>query len=1093
MYQTLLARVVESGVQVVPFVGAGLSAYGDPTERLPLWRELLERLVSEGVGLGLIPEQGDPLTVAALEEGRYIEATDRILDALGEPTFRRIVEKELDDSEKSTPPAVAELVAIGWSLIVTTNLDRLISRAYLERYGQPLRTVNSLDTRALAAAFAGTLGSAQTMLAQIHGDLDIYPSWRLTTSHYRQLLRDPGYVLALQHLFLRRLFFVGFGLQDEDFDFLLKTITSIYPPGVGEFYALIARSRKQDPSITKLIHDNGLRPIFYDVEPNPDASDPFGGHRAVYECLEDLASNWAATRTGLRITLKYFPEPDPLLVAREPELDLLQKQVEGRGSHIVQVIGLGGLGKTSLIQQYIAERTPRIAAAGYSSVFGCSFYRADVAEFIGDLAHAMGTADVLSVAKRVESICVQLRRRRTLLVLDGLENIIDVERQLRSPYLNQILDATVAGHGTVLITSRVLALGGLLDDSLRIELAPLSADQVREFLQRWGLKKLDQAVGERLETVTGGHPLALRILAGVLAGTGSAEAAQTLDRSSVIAVSDEVDPLRENRLARVFDSYLRHLSDSEVAFMTSWTAFDAPASYPLIEQALGHFYPDTEVNKPLLGIDLRTVVVSLLERRLLTTSQVGELSGHPTVREYFARVTSDRGHSLSPIHRFLASEYLHNAPVEPETFEEAAPLLVACRHAAACEDWTLFDELFRRRLMRGFRLYLCENLGAWEEALGLARLGEHPSFPASQTAEPCFYPINVARCLKHLGRSEESRAQYLDTLKTKLCAHEPETAMYVNNFLTLLIWRGELQSADSLAELNVRALSWIIEPWKLRTQVEHGFSSLAYLRLLQGDLPAASAYFEHAASAWDEYGEERFWFFDYYPYYRAELRLLTSTPNAHEQALEDVRALLAIAEASHWPESICRGHLQAALVFLHKADGSGDAPPLARAEEHLEQAVLVPEGLIVPDVRISYLLIRMKLALLAQENSSRETIDPGVFEDLLGRAAMLVESSGLALAEPEIIAARGAFAYMQGSLEVASTLYTEALAVCSRTGNYLAARSSRSALGWLGARLGLPTPTWSPNAHPDLIELVGTPLSREWMLDRLGSVERIGT
>ena len=257
----------------------------------------------------------------------------------------------------------------------------------------------------------------------------MYPSWRLTSSHYRQLLRDRGYVHALQHLFLKRLFFVGFGLQDEDFDLLLNTITSIYPPGVGEFYALIARSRKQDPAIVKLIRDSGLRPIFYDVEPSPDPSDPFAGHRAVYECLADLASNWAATRTGLEITLKYFPEPDPFVIAREHELGVLQQWVEGKGGHVVQVIGLGGLGKTSLIQQYITQRAPNIAAAGYSRSFGCSFYRADVAEFISDLALAIGSAGVLSVARRVEGICAQLGRHRTLLILDGLENIIDAERQ----------------------------------------------------------------------------------------------------------------------------------------------------------------------------------------------------------------------------------------------------------------------------------------------------------------------------------------------------------------------------------------------------------------------------------------------------------------------------------------------------------------------------------------------------------------------------------------------------------------------------------------------------------------------------------------
>jgi hypothetical protein len=108
-YQELLGRVLQSGASVVPFVGAGLSVYGPEDQRLPLWRELLDRLIAEGQEAGLIPDAGDHVIDAALATRQYIRATDLILDALGEPTFRR-----------------------------------------------PLRTITSLDTHALAAALAGS-------------------------------------------------------------------------------------------------------------------------------------------------------------------------------------------------------------------------------------------------------------------------------------------------------------------------------------------------------------------------------------------------------------------------------------------------------------------------------------------------------------------------------------------------------------------------------------------------------------------------------------------------------------------------------------------------------------------------------------------------------------------------------------------------------------------------------------------------------------------------------------------------------------------------------------------------------------------------
>jgi len=281
--------------------------------------------------------------------------------------------------------------------------------------------------------------------------------------------------------------------------------------------------------------------------------------------------------------------------------------------------------------------------------------------------------------------------------------------------------------------------------------------------------------------------------------------------------------------------------------------------------------------------------------------------------------------------------------------------------------------------------------------------------------------------------------------------------MYVNNFLTLLIWRGELEAADALAELNVRALSWIVEPWKRCTQIEHGFSSLGYLRLLQGDLRAATACYELAAVAWDAYDADRQWFFDYYPFYRAELRLALD-PDAHELALEDIRVLLAVAEVYRWPESICRGHIQAALVHMHEAERSGELGPLTACDKRPRGCGARSRGDDGADVRITHMLSRIKLALLASELSPRDGVDRGALSNLIDQAEMLVESSGLALPKPEITGARGALAYLRGSLEAASALCTEALAECSETSNHLAIGSTRSPLGWLRVRLDMPSP-----------------------------------
>jgi SIR2-like domain/NB-ARC domain len=1082
-YEELRERVLQTDGRVVPFVGAGLCVYGEEGQRLPLWGELLERLVAEGVELGLVDEGKRQAIERALQKRHYIKATDRIIDDLGEPTFRRLVERELDDTGKETPPAITKLVEVDWPLIVTTNLDRMIARAYLERHRKPIHGVTSQDLRKLAAAMSGALRSERTLLAQVHGDVDTYPSWILSKRHYDQLLQEPGYLQALKNLFLSQVFFVGFGLRDDDFDLVLETIAEIFPEGGGEIYALIGASQKGKKVVRDLVKHNGLRPIYYDDSNPPVPTDPFGNHRPVYECLAHLAASWAVARGGLDVTLKYFPELDPHMVQRVADIDRLAEAIDVGG--VVQVLGLGGSGKTSMIQQFLAGRRLEIASAGYEAIFGCSLYRADISQLISDLALATVELATGSIPEMVESICRHLQAHRSILVLDGVEVVLDAEGAMRNPYLLQILDGVLDGCGLIVLTSRIAASGGACDRSREIEISPLTAAEIRDFLDLWGLGGLEESAKRRLAEVTAGHPLALRILAGILMDVPERDAMATIERSSVIDASDEVDPLRENRLARVLGSYLQHLDSAEIAFLVGASALQGPAPFPVVEAALSRSYPDTAINAELVGRDLRPIIEKLIRRRLLTVGGGGELSSHPTVREYFDRRAAEATESLAPLHRFLAAEQLRESSTSPEEFEEAAPLILAARHAAAAEDWTLFDELVRRRLMRGPRQHLCNSLGAWEEGLALARIGQESSFPSEAAPEPAYYPATVARCLKHLGRSSESRRVYRQALDAAGRSRDPHTAKYVNNFLTLMISRGELERADMLVELNTRALGWIDEKWQYRWQLEHGLASFAYLRMLQGDPVESLRLMDLSEQAWSDHPGGPMRLFSHYPYHRAELLLLRD-PACHDAALQAVWGLLSVAREESWPESVCRGHVQAARVYLDRCRRSGSRRDLESADQHLLDANQIPAGMIVPEVKIRHLLTQVNRYLV--RCSLHEPVDSDHVElnDLVSRLASRVEMSELHLFDPEVSAAWGALAHMRESPGEARRHYLRAVEQCREQGNAHAAISPRSPIYWLGSWVG-PEPVSPPPWSVDPAEFVDAGLTEDQMFDQLAA------
>ncbi len=1081
VYQELVRYATENTSKVVPFVGAGLSVYGDAGQRLPLWRELLDRLVEECCRFGVIPGDGDPIIQAAVDEGRYIEATNLILAKLGEPNFRRAVERELDDTDKPVPPSIVELVSVRWSLIVTTNLDRMIARAYHDQYGQEIDQITNLDMSKLRQAFGDALPSSRTALAHIHGALDTYGSWCLTSAHYAALLQDPRYLEALRQLFARRIFFLGFGLGDADFEFVRKHVAEIYPDRPCEFYALVERSRRDDPALHALVK-SGLRPIYYDADPEPDPGDPYGGHGAVFECLRYLAAAWVSQRAGFTPTLMHFPQRDPSLIVRSEEIDEVTALLLADEGSVIQIVGIGGAGKTSLAQQILHCRARGLADAGYDFAFGSSFHRADLGEFIGDLALAAVGQTAPTLPAQVDEICAHVRAHRSILVLDGLEALVDEAWRVPDSLLVRIIEAVVEGRGSVIATTRSPVRGGLFEHAPPIDLGPLSNEQVARILADAKLDFLDDKSVGRIEEITAGHPLALRILIGVLYDVPRDMIAAKLDTTAVVDIVDETDRRGENRLTRILGSYLHHLDDAETAFLTCATVFDGPVAFRMIERALIQHYPDTTINKALVARDLRATVLKLMDRRLVTESTGGGLASHPAVREFFARRARGSEALLVPIHRMLASEYLKGTQQLPLSFDDAEPLLTAARHAAASEEWTLFDEIFRRRLMR-VENYLCNNLGAWEEALALARLAHESSFPSELTPEPAYYPATVSRCLKHLGRSSEGRSTYQETLLVAAGSRDPNMAKYVNNFLTLLVSRGELDRADRLVELNMRALAWTDERWKYCWQLDQGLASIAYLRMLQGYATESLRLLDLAEHAWDENPNGPMALFSHYPYHRGELILLAD-PAGHGPALEAIAALLAIARDESWPESVCRGHIHASQIYLDRCEYERSRVDLVRADQHLREAQVIAAGMIVPEVEIRHHLTRVKRYLVHWSLDGSASSRHIELSDLLARVTARVDMSGLGLASPEVLAAHGALAYLRGSSDEALGYYARAIEQCRVQGNAHARLSRRSLVYWLGSRLGQ-EPVSAPTWRTDPGAVLGAGLTSEQVRDQL--------
>jgi hypothetical protein len=142
----------------------------------------------------------------------------------------------------------------------------------------------------------------------------------------------------------------------------------------------------------------------------------------------------------------------------------------------------------------------------------------------------------------------------------------------------------------------------------------------------------------------------------------------------------------------------------------------------------------------------------------------------------------------------------------------------------------------------------------------------------------------------------------------------------------------------------------------------------------------------------------------------------------------------------------------------------------------------------VPDVSITHRLVSFRADLVGREIGLPVTLDTVAVGEMLDRAERTMATSGLELALPDLLAARGAAALLGGDIDLATEALSNALARCRRQGNAWAPRSPRSFVRWLSDRLDLSATADSTGSAADLVDLVGVELTSAWMNESLDRV-----
>lgn len=280
-------------------------------------------------------------------------------------------------------------------------------------------------------------------------------------------------------------------------------------------------------------------------------------------------------------------------VGREAELARLLKCIEEGGPAVVHVHGIGGVGKTTLLDEF-ARRARECGAIVLR--LDCREIEPTEQGLLAALAAAVGihAGSLLETAERLGSL-----GNRVALVLDTYEVFRSLDTWLRQVFVPALDEQVrVLFFGREAPIAAWMAAPGWSGLVQSIELGPLSERESLELLGRVGLA---DEPARRVNRFAHGHPLALTLAASAVAGRpdftlDAASAARVVEELTRLYLADVRDPLTRQVLdaASVVRRTTRSLLRAMLPAAAPQDAYDRLAALPFVSPGNdGLFIHDT--------------------------------------------------------------------------------------------------------------------------------------------------------------------------------------------------------------------------------------------------------------------------------------------------------------------------------------------------------------------------------------------------------------------------------------------------------------------------------------------------------------------
>jgi hypothetical protein len=240
------------------FVGAGASR----DAKLPTWKSLLDELIEKaGATPGITKDSIADYQSLVADQTKHLVLASILKEELAQ-NFGKYIEKRFADEDLEPTAIDRALVDLPAQFFITTNYDRLVERAYAEKFSGK-KTLNTFTYKQVGQAASGLFRNRPFIL-HAHGDAASEPDdVILTEKDYRLLIHNStGYQSLLQTLFTTfTLLFVGTSLADMEVRLLLGFIHSSFHGKTPTHYALMSDNERNPSEIRAFFRDFNIEVI----------------------------------------------------------------------------------------------------------------------------------------------------------------------------------------------------------------------------------------------------------------------------------------------------------------------------------------------------------------------------------------------------------------------------------------------------------------------------------------------------------------------------------------------------------------------------------------------------------------------------------------------------------------------------------------------------------------------------------------------------------------------------------------------------------------------------------------------------------------